>query len=278
MLKKTIVLLVVIVMLLSFPVSAVDTYGGYDIPIDIDINGSFIQCVQKPIIQDGITYLPLRAFSDAIGGAITWNGEEGAATMVQDGHSFTFYPGKSYCYIDGVQYNHAAIIYKDLTFIPVRVVSEMLHYDVEWDEFYLTVKITAPGVSVLESSKDATYTYEDVLYLGKIIQIESGYQHFDVMLGVGGTILNRMHSSEFPNTVKDVIFDTKYSVQFPPAHTEKFDKTPSKASIIAAKSVLNGVNIVGNSLYFIDTQHASSSWAHNNRPFYATISDMNFYE
>ena len=97
-------------------------------------------------------------------------------------------------------------------------------------------------------------------------------------LGVASTVLNRVRSKEFPDTVKDVIFDTKYSVQFPPAHTDKFNNTPSKESTIAAKCALNGVNIVGNSLYFVDSAYTKGSWVHNNRPHYVTIVDMDFYE
>ncbi len=276
--KKITALIAVIMILTSISAFAVDTYGGYNIPVDIDVNGDFIKCAEKPILVDGTTYIPLRAFSDAIGGTIEWNEKEIAATMTKDGHTFVFYPQNDYCLIDGIESNHSSMIYKDLTFIPVRAVSEVLNYDVLWDDFYLTVQITAPGVEVLEECKDYSYTYEDILYLSKITQIESGSQHFQVKLGVAGTVVNRMKSSQFPNSVKDVIFDTKYGVQFPPAHTDKINITPSKETLIAAKCVLNGVNIVGNSLYFIDTKYAPSSWAHNNRPHYANIYDMSFYE
>ena len=278
MLKKVIAVISGMLILFSVNVFAADTYKGYKIPVDIDINGSFIKCVQKPIIIEGTTYLPLRAFSDAIGGKIDWNSEKNTATMKKSGHTFVFYPGKGYCTIDGKEKKYASLIYKNLTFIPVRAVSEKLGYSVKWDDFYLTVKITAPDIEVPKKSRDTSYSYEDIMFLGKITQIESGYQHFDVQLGVAGTVINRVKSPEFPGTIKDVIFDTKYGTQFPPAHTDKFNKTPSKESIIAAKCVLNGVNIIGNSLYFIDTKYASSSWAHNNRPHYADIYDMSFYE
>ncbi len=278
MLKKITALIAVIILLTSISAFAVDTYGGYNVPVDIDVNGDFIKCVEKPILVNGTTYIPLRAFSDAIGGTIGWDENEMAATMTKDGHSFVFYPEKNYCLIDGTQSNHVSMIYKNLTFIPVRAVSEVLNYDVLWDDFYLAVQITAPGVEVLEECKDYSYTYEDILYLGKITQIESGSQHFQVKLGVAGTVMNRVQSTQFPNSVKDVIFDTKYGVQFPPAHTDKININPSKETVIAAKCVLDGVNIVGNSLYFIDTKYAPSSWAHNNRPHYATIHDMSFYE
>lgn len=278
MLKKAISLILVMLICASASGFAVDTYGGYNVPVDIDINGHFIRCVEKPILIDGTTYLPLRAFSDAVGGVILWNGDEKAATMEKDGHSFVFYPEKNYCIADGVEQNYVSVIYKNLTFIPVRWVSETLGYDVLWDDFYLVVKITAPGVEIPEECKDTAYTYEDILYLGKITQIESGSQHFEVKLGVSGTVMNRVASSQFPNTVKGVIFDIKYGVQFPPAHTDKINVTPSKECMIAAKCSLNGVNIVGNSLYFIDAKYAASSWAHNNRPHYATLHDMSFYE
>ena len=278
MFKKVITLLIIIATLLSINVFAVDSYGGYDIPVDIDINGDFIKCVQKPILIEGTTYIPLRAFSDSIGGIVTWDESKNAATMEKDGHTFIFYPDKEYCIIDGEQKKHPSIMYKDLTFIPVRAVSETLGFDVSWDDFNLTVKIVADNVNVSEVCKDKSYTYEDILYLGKIIQIECGYSPFEVKLGVAGTIVNRMKSSAFPNTIKEVIFDTKYGVQFPPAHTDMINRTPTKESITAGKCALNGVNIVGNSLYFIETRNAGSSWAHKNRPHYTNIGSMSFYE
>ncbi len=279
MFKKVIALVMTVMLALcSTGVYAVDSYGGYDIPIDIDINGSFIKCVEKPILIDGTTYIPLRAFSDAIGGVVGWDEKENAAKMEKDGHTFVFCPEKNYCLIDGALKEHPSVIYKDLTFIPVRAVSETLGYNVKWDGFYLTVKIEAPNVTVPQECRDDSYTYEDVLYLGKIIQIECGYESFNVKLGVGGTVFNRVGSSSFPNTVKDVIFDTRYGIQFPPVHTDMINRTPSAESISAAKCVLNGVNIVGNSLYFIDTKRAASSWAHNNRPHHADIDGMSFYE
>ena len=118
MLKKFTAIAFVMLMLLSVTVFAVDTYGGYEIPIDIDINGSFIKCVQKPILMNGITYIPLRAFSDAIDGTISWDETEKAATMTKDGHAFVFYPEKDFCLIDGVEQNYVSVIYKKLTMIP----------------------------------------------------------------------------------------------------------------------------------------------------------------
>lgn len=276
--KASFLIFFISIMLFSINVSAVDTYGGYDIPVDIDINGDLIKCAQKPIMINYTTYIPLRAFSDAIGGVVEWDNTEYAAIMKKDGHIFVFYPDKEFCLVDGVENKYLSVMHKDLTFIPVRAVSDVLGYEISWDDFYQTVKIVAPGVEIKDECKDKSYTYEDVLYLGKIINIESGRSPFAVKLGVGDVVFNRVKSSGFPNTVKDVILDTKYGVQFPPAHTDMINRTPSEECIIAAKCVLNGVNIVGNSLYFIESRNAQSSWVHNNRPHYTDIYSMSFYE
>ncbi|MBR5239303.1 MAG: cell wall hydrolase [Clostridia bacterium] len=271
-------LLFVMILLLTTSVFAADTYNGYNIPIDIEVNGHFINCTQKPIIINGTTYIPLRVFSDAIGGSILWDEVNRVAVMEKDGHSFSFDPDENRCVIDGAATEYGVVLYENLTFIPVRAVSETLGYEVLWDDCYLTVKITAPNTEIPEVCRDYSYTYEDMLYLGKIVQIEGGYQPFEAKLGVAGTVMNRVKSPKFPNAVKSVIFDTKYGVQFPPVHTSKIDVTPTKDTMIAAKCALGGVQVVGDSLYFIDTKAAPNSWAHNNRPYYATLGGMNFYE
>ncbi len=276
--KKIVCLILFLMIFASTTVFAADTCGGYNIPVDIEINGHFIKCEQKPILIDGRTLIPLRAFSDAVGGEISWNETEKAASMKKDGHIFVFYPEQSRCVINGVDSDYASVLYHNLTFIPVRAVSETLAYEVSWDDFYLTVKIAAPGVEIPEYFQDYSYTYEDMLYLGKITQIESGYEPFNVKLGVAGVVMNRVVSPQFPNTVKGVVFDTKYGVQFPPAHTSKIEVTPTKNTMIAAKCALCGIRNIGNSLYFIDTSVAPKSWAHNNRPFHCTLHGMNFYE
>ncbi len=275
--KKTIILaLIISILLTSINVFAIDLYGGYPIFADIEINGNFIKCVQKPITVNGSTYIPLRAFCDAIGASISWNHEEQAATVTKDKHTFVYYGEKDYSIIDGKK-SDGAVMENHLLFIPVRATCAALGYKIEWDNFYYIVKITAPDITVPEKCKDFSYNLEDILYLAKITQIESGSQPFKTKVGVAATVVNRTKSKLFPNTIKGVIFDTKYGTQFPPAHTDKINVTPSSACILAAKCALNNTSPVGNSLYFISKSAAPSSWAHKNREFYITLGNMNFY-
>lgn len=278
MFKKLFSLLLAAALIMSsFSVFAIDKYGGYPIQVDISVNGSFIKCAQKPIMVENSTYIPLRAFSDAIGATISWDAKESAATITKGNHCFVFYSGRDYCYINGEQTSHKAIEYKDLLFVPVRAMTTALGYGVEWDSAYLTVKITAGNISVPENCRDYSYTYEDMLYLARITQIECGSQPFATKLGVANTVMNRVRSNQFPNSVKGVIFDTKYGTQFPPAHTSSFNITPSKSNMLAAKCALNGINNVSTSLYFTSKTSAPNSWAHKNRTHYTTIGNICFY-
>ena len=277
MLKKIIFIITLITLFSIMSAYGADKVGGYDIPVDMEINGYLIKCENKAVLEKNVTYIPLRSFGDAIGAQISWDSNQKAATMKKGNNVFVFYSGKNYSTVNGENSNYSAINYKNTIFVPARFVSEKMGYGVSWDQNYFTVKINAPGVEVKNEKKDYTYGYEDILYLGRIIQLESGYQSIRAKIGVGNVIVNRVRSNEFPNSVKGVIYDTRYGVQFPPAHSYDMTFMPKRECMIAAKLALNRTNIVGSSLYFVEAKYASYSWVHNNRKKCMTIDNTAFY-
>ncbi|MBQ2966704.1 MAG: cell wall hydrolase [Clostridia bacterium] len=277
MYKKIIAVCLMLVMLLSvIPVQALDTYGGYPLPVDLEVNDSFIRCVQKPVLINNVAYIPLRAFADAIGATIIWDDAEKAATVVKDNHTLVFYLNKDYSLLDGA-YGPGIAIHYGLMFVPARAICDALGYSVEWDGFYYVVDITAPGVTVPEACKDYSYNYDDLLYLGKITHVECGAEPFETRIGIANTVINRVRSPLYPNTIKGAIYDTKHGVQYPPAHTSHMNRTPSVSSMLAAKCALNGVELVGDSVAFVNVKYLSSSWAHNNMQHYVTLGIVAFY-
>ena len=111
MIKRIILIFTLIMLISAIPVMAIDTYGGYKVPVDIEINGSFIKCVQKPVMINGSTYIPLRAFGDAVGAGISWDENEKSAELTKDNHTFVFYSEKNHSVVDGVQSSFFAINY-----------------------------------------------------------------------------------------------------------------------------------------------------------------------
>ena len=99
------------------------------------------------------------------------------------------------------------------------------------------------------------------------------------------TILSRrLHGSSFPHeiglfpgTIRDVIFDVKYAVQFEPVSNGTIYQEPTERSVLAAKMVLNGTEAVGESLYFYAPALSQGAWINQNRTYYTTIGCHKFY-
>ena len=66
----------------------------------------------------------------------------------------------------------------------------------------LAVSLAGAGV---ETETERTYTDEDLWYLSRVIQAESGYCSIEMQEGVGSVVLNRRDSDLFPDTIKEVI-------------------------------------------------------------------------
>ncbi len=119
----------------------------------------------------------------------------------------------------------------------------------------------------------------DLYWLSRIIHAESGAEPYRGKVAVGSVILNRVVSSEFPNTIKDVIFEYYKGIpQFSPVEDGTIYNTPSEESIQAAKDALKGVKPVGNSTYFFNPDKAAGKWIVNNKTYVTRIGDHVFYK
>ncbi len=121
------------------------------------------------------------------------------------------------------------------------------------------------------------YSDTDLYWLSRIIYAEARGESYKGKVAVGNTVLNRVKSSDFPDTVKGVIFDTKYGVQYTPVANGTIYNTPDTSCINAAKDALSGVNFIGKCMYFYNPRKATSSWISNNRPYYTTIGNHAFH-
>lgn len=121
------------------------------------------------------------------------------------------------------------------------------------------------------------YNSTDLYWLSRIISAEARGEPFRGQIAVGNVVLNRVRSSQFPNTVKGVIFDTKYGVQFSPVSSGTIYNTPTASAIQAAKICLEGYTLSSRMLYFYNPAIASSSWIGRTRPYIMTIGNHKFY-
>ncbi|SHJ10792.1 Cell Wall Hydrolase [Dethiosulfatibacter aminovorans DSM 17477] len=107
------------------------------------------------------------------------------------------------------------------------------------------------------------YTEDELHLLSKIVTVESGDTSKEMALAIANTILNRVKSPEFPDTIEGVVYQVEIHVQFPPAHEDSFATlAPMPISTVAAREALEGNNNIGDALYF------------NNQPFSSKTDDL----
>jgi len=121
------------------------------------------------------------------------------------------------------------------------------------------------------------YDADCVLWLGRIIEAESGNQPLEGKIAVGSVVMNRVDSPDYPDTIYSVIFDNQYGVQFTPAATGAVWCDPGEESILAAKIVLDGYRTDHDILYFMNEAIATSTWISENCDYAFTIADHSFW-
>ena len=131
--------------------------------------------------------------------------------------------------------------------------------------------------AVFTNRQEQEWSDSDLYWLSHIISAEARGEPMEGQIAVGNVVLNRVASSEFPNTIYDVIFDRAGGIQFEPVGNGTVYKTPADSCVQAAKQAMSGVNVVGKSLFFFAPALSEGTWIVNNRTYYKTIGGHQFY-
>ncbi len=161
-------------------------------------------------------------------------------------------------------------------FAPLTSMCRALDADVKIRAGYYDASVTSGDPSTVAWAEDY-YNQTDLYWLSRIISAEARGEPFRGQIAVGNVVLNRVRSSQFPNTVKGVIFDRKYGVQFSPVASGTIYNTPTASAIMAAKICLEGYSLSTTMIYFYNPKIATSSWIGNTRPFVMQIGNHRFY-
>ncbi len=119
----------------------------------------------------------------------------------------------------------------------------------------------------------------DLYWMSRIIHAEAEAEPYNGKVAVGNVIMNRVKSSDFPNTVKGVIFEYYKGIpQFSPVEEGTIYNNPSNDSIQAAKDALNGIRPVGAASYFFNPDKAAGKWIVENKTYLTRIGNHSFYK
>lgn len=88
-----------------------------------------------PFIENGRTMIPVRAVSEALGAAVTWNGETQTVIISKDGITIELPIGSSTIKVNDAEQviDAPARVTGDRTVVPVRFISEFLGHQVDFD-------------------------------------------------------------------------------------------------------------------------------------------------
>lgn len=249
------------------------TYAGVRVMLD----GNDIIYGQGRIINS-VTYVPLRAFCNALGGAqITWDQSTRTAKVTASG--LTVYAKQGALYLqanDRYFYTVEPIANIDGTlFVPIRPLAKAFGLSLEWSDSQRAVLLESGGKKPVSGA--SFYKSDEVLWMARIIHAEASGEPFNGKIAVGNVVLNRVRSPQYPNTIYGVIFDRKHGTQFSPVSFGTIYNTPSAESVIAAKICLEGYSLSESALFFMNPRLATTSWIAQNRPYLFTIGNHLFY-
>ena len=156
--------------------------------------------------------------------------------------------------------------------VPIRILAQVFNLDVDYDNVAQAVLLThKKGSGAYLQSGDSYYDEDALYWLSRIIYQESGNQILEGKIAVGNVVMNRVADPMFPDNIYDVLNQPN---QFSPA-SYLSAWTPNSESVVAAKLVLEGVEILPTALFFNTV--GLYSYAARTRPYVTTIGGHEFY-
>lgn len=230
--------------------------------------------------SDETTYVPLLAFCELLFGhtlEVTWNQELGLVELSADAITINQTVGDNYMIANGrYLYLPNGVFNINGTIIaPIREVCKIFGYEVVWNDEYWTILLEGSSKQIIESGDDF-YNAEDLYWLSRVISAEAGNQPLEGMIGVGNVVINRANEENtgFADTIYGVIYQPG---QFAVAETGAVQLEPRESAVVAAKLCLEGYNTVGDSLYFHNPVISTTQWFRQNKTYYVTIQDHEFF-
>lgn len=125
----------------------------------------------------------------------------------------------------------------------------------------IMLAVTLAGAG-METETEKPYSDDDLYCLAHIINAEAGDDNctHEHRVAVGSVVLNRVAADDFPDTIRDVVFDPG---QYSPTWNGSFEKEPSQDSWDTAEFLLeNGSQIPEDCIWQAEFKQGSGEWDH----------------
>ena len=148
--KKLISIFLIIAVLISCLVAAEAADTIIVLQTDstlMTVNGAPLYIDAPPVIKQSRTLVPVRAVTEAMGGAVSWDGSFKTATLTLDGKTVKLTIGSKEAYFGNSKQmlDVTPEIISGRTMLPIRFISESFGFSVGWDESTRKITITNAG-------------------------------------------------------------------------------------------------------------------------------------
>lgn len=135
-----------------------------------------------------------------------------------------------------------------------------------------TQTLTAMGITSSSSGGSSTNNSSNVNLLARVIYGEARGEPYSGQVAVGAVILNRVKSSQFPNTIAGVVYQ---SGAFDAVADGQVNLNPDSTAKKAAQDALNGWDPSYGAIYYFNPNTATNKWIWS-RPLTVTIGKHRF--
>ncbi|RJX27918.1 MAG: cell wall hydrolase [Dethiobacter sp.] len=161
--------------------------------------------------------------------------------------------------------------------------------DIPAENFLLMVKEKEDGETNLTSSQeeinrengdnetenpenDSPYSPEDIDLLARLVHAEAKGETYQGKIAVAATVLNRIKSADYPDTIPGVIYQNN---QYCPVRNGQINRPADEDAFRAVEEALEGNDPTGGALSFFNPSKSSNRWIRS-RPYLTRIGNHIF--
>lgn len=136
-------------------------------------------------------------------------------------------------------------------------------------------KKEAAAVAVQTAVTQQTFSTAELELLARLVQAEAGGESFTGKVAVAATVLNRVQSPIYPNTISGVIYQVAYGFQYCSVRKGMINRPAGEDARRAVQEALQGNDPTGGALSFFNPAQATNIWIRT-RPVHARIGNHVF--
>ena len=157
-------------------------------------------------------------------------------------------------------------------------------YSVPLTDIFLANDIAHPGrinsgdiLTIPSEEPHRSLTWEELNLFARLVYSEATGEPYQGQVAVAATVLNRMDSSRYPNTLKEVIYQVESGFyQYAPVRDGRINLTPDASAYQAVRDAVNGWDPSHGATGFYNPAKTTNQWVRQ-QPVATTIANHVFF-